>query len=115
MTIRTVSIDMPITSTSVEFIGPFQQHNVVVDGWEVPLLRAEPGQGGRVTLILDRRFGLDLTLEEAERIVPFIADAISVALGFACHPRRDWAKPRSLPQVRPRRSVSLDPTPEGLD
>jgi hypothetical protein len=42
--------------------------------------------GRRVHLTLDGRFGLDLTVAEAEQIVPFIADAIAIASGYAAHP-----------------------------
>jgi hypothetical protein len=80
-------------SRSVEYIGPFRSHDVVVDGWQVPYLRATPLNGGRVHLNLDRRFGLDLTVEEADRFVPFLADCIAVALGYTCHPLATWKSP----------------------
>jgi len=30
-----------------------------------------------------------------ERVVPFLADAIAVALGYTCHPREKWESPRT--------------------
>jgi hypothetical protein len=80
----------------LEFIGPFEQHSVLLYGREVPYLDGAPADGGRVHLMLDKRYGLELTVEEAERVVPFIADCIAVAAGYACHPRRDQ-EPCRLP------------------
>jgi hypothetical protein len=71
---------------TVDFIGPFEHHDVVVNGCAVPFLTATPWNGGRIHLTLDGRFGLDLTVAEAEQVVPFIADAIAVALGYTAHP-----------------------------
>jgi hypothetical protein len=75
----------------VSFPGPFMHHDVVVAGWRVPLLEAYMGTDERVTLLLDHRIGLDLTPQEAERVIPFLADAIAIALGYqydrAPHPR----------------------------
>lgn len=70
----------------VSFPGPFEHHDVVVNGHQVPFLRATPLDGGQVHLNLDRRLGLTLTAEEAERVVPFLADAIAVASGYTAHP-----------------------------
>jgi len=93
--------------TSVEYVGPFERWSVVVDGWEVPLLEAMPISGGMVSLTLDRRYGLDLSVTDAERIVPFLAQAIAIAGGYACHPTQDQ-EPSVLPVTRPRRLVGLD-------
>ncbi len=86
----------------VEFVGPFEHHDVVVNGWRVPFVEATPMDGGRVLLLLDHRFGLELTIEEAERVVPFLADCIAVACGYTAHPGRDGLdEPRpSHPMVR---------------
>jgi hypothetical protein len=91
----------------VDFVGPFSSHRVVVDGWQVPLLEAHPMAGGMVTLVLDQRFGLDLTLAEAERMMPWIAEAIAVAAGFASHPKGP-DEPRQVPSVRPRQFLRLN-------
>jgi hypothetical protein len=91
MGVRQLSLPFGIgmTVAELEFIGPFKHHDVVVNGWQVPFLRATPLNGGRVHLNLDCRFGVDLTVEEAERIVPFLADCIAVALGYTSHPEGD--------------------------
>jgi hypothetical protein len=73
-------------SFQTSFPGPFEHHDVVVNGRQVPYLRATPLDAGRVHLNLDRRLGLTLTAEEAERVVPFLADAIAVASGYTAHP-----------------------------
>src|SRR4051794_20010039 len=80
----------------VSFPGPFQHHDVVVDGRQVPFIRATPLDGGQVHLNLDRRLGVTLSADEAERVIPFLADAIAVALGFNSHPDAE----RDTPSVR---------------
>lgn len=88
---------MDLTVGRVKFIGPFEHHEVVVDGHLVPWLTAMPYEGGdRVDITLDQRFSLVLTTEEAGRVVPFLADAIAVASGEPCHPR-----PRHDPPLPP--------------
>ena len=77
----------------VEFIGPFRHHEVVVNGWKVPYLSATPGNGGIVHITLDHRFDLDLTVEEADRVLPFLADCIAVASGYSCHPKPECQDP----------------------
>lgn len=91
----------------VEFVGPFRRWAVVVDGWEVPFLDAHPQAGGRVSLGLDGRYGLDLSVDEAERVIPFIAHAVALGAGFAGHPSGS-GEPRPLGHARPRRLRSLD-------
>ena len=83
--------------SAVEYIGPFSHHEVLVGGRSIPFVTATPLAGGRVCLTLDGRYDLDLTLQDAERIVPFLADAIAVALGFSAHPHREWEQPVPRP------------------
>lgn len=82
-----------IAPSPVDFIGPFERHEVVIDGWKVPHIDADLLPGGRVHICLDNRFGIDLTVEEANRFVPFLADSIAVAMGYTCHPRDGWEGP----------------------
>ena len=97
----------------VSFPGPFFRHEVVVDGWKVPFLHAHPGSehdenDENVMLVLDNRLALTLSLEEAERFVPFLADSIAVALGYAAHPSEDAEQPLlRLPHPRPVRITAL--------
>ena len=94
----------------VNFPGPFSQHDVTVDGWKVPLVHAHPGgeHDETVTLVLDNRIALTLSVEEAERFVPFLADSIAVALGYTCHPNEDTEQPLvRQPQPRPVRANSI--------
>lgn len=88
----------------VSFPGPFSQHEVVVDGWAVPLVHAHPvgEHDENVMLVLDNRLAVTVTVEEAERFVPFLAHAISIALGYTAHPRLD-EQPNWQPQPRPVR------------
>lgn len=80
----------------VEYIGPFDTTHVVIDGRQVPYLDAHLLPGGRISLTLDHRFGLDLTVEEAERVIPFLADCIAVAAGYASFPK-SGAEPARRP------------------
>src|SRR5207237_8046781 len=86
---------------AVDFVGPFEHHDVVVNGWRVPYLEATPRNGGQVLLCLDHRYGLELSLADAERIVPFIADCMAVAAGYTAHPGRD-----GLDEPRPRHPMA---------
>jgi len=98
------SDDLPSLDSRLSFVGPFQHHDVVLDGRQVPFLRATPLDGGQVHLTLDRRLGLTLSTEEAERVVPFLADAIAVGLGYTSHPdaERDGPNKRHpFPMVQP--------------
>lgn len=88
----------------VQFPGPFSAHEVVVGGWKVPHLSAHPAgvDGSEIILVVDGRFAYTCTTAEAEFLVPFLADAIAVALGYTCHPRGD-DEPNFDPQPRPVR------------
>jgi hypothetical protein len=100
--------DAELPSLSVRFPGPFEHHDVVVEGWRVPLLQAHPLDEGRIALVLDERLGLELSAAEAERIVPFVADAIAVALGYGAHPRGDMPTPlERVAHPRPERVVDV--------
>ena len=101
----------------VNFPGPFSQHDVVVDGWKVPLLHAHPGgeHDEKVMLVMDNRLALTVSVEEAERFVPFLADAIAVALGYTSHPNEDAEhEPVKLPQPRPVRTHGIIATSDEI-
>jgi hypothetical protein len=97
--------EMP--SMAVMYPGPFEHHDVVVNGWRVPLLQAHPQGEDRVLLVLDRRLGAEFSTAEAERVVPFLADAIAVALGYGCHPREQGDDLHPSAGIRPRRVSGL--------
>ena len=78
-------LDLP--SMSITFPGPFEHHDVVVNGWRVPLLQAHMQGEDTIMLVLDRRIAGEFTIHEAERVIPFVADAVAVALGYGRHPR----------------------------
>jgi len=80
-----------------EIAGPFESHRVIVDGRRVPFLDALPMNGGKISLLLDNRYTLDISVIDAEMFIPWIADAIAVAMGYACHPRRGKEPIRSSP------------------
>jgi hypothetical protein len=89
----------------VEFVGPFDLYEVVIDGYRVPHLTANVLNGGRVLVAVDHRFDLDLTLAEAERVLPFVAHCIAVAHGYAAHPGPEWGGPTRLSLFTPMHSV----------
>ena len=96
----------------VSFPGPFQHHDVVVDGWSVPFVKASfrSDDEDHVRLILDDRIGLDLKTAEAEKLMPFLADAIAVALGYGAHPSKESSSlPERTPHMAPRKVVRVGP------
>lgn len=95
---------LPDGRSPVNLVGPFEHHDVVVDGCQVPYLRATPLDAGRIDLTLDRRFGLILSASEADRFVPFLAHAIAVASGYTSHPDTETGGPtlrHPFPPVTP--------------
>ena len=80
--------------SGLSFPGPFRVHEVVLHEHQVPFLHALPREDGGIHLRLDDRFTLDLDVAEAERFIPFLADAIAVALGYVFPPRPECAQPR---------------------
>jgi hypothetical protein len=103
----------PVPEFRVTFPGPFQHHDVVVDGWSVPFIKARLSGEDRVRLVLDDRRVVDLSTADAERLIPFLADAIAVALGYGAHPRDDmrFLPPRG-PHAAPRRVIHVEALPE---
>lgn len=97
------------TAFRVSYPGPFTRHEVVVDGWSVPHLHAQPygDHDEKVMLILDSRIAITVSVEEAERFVPFLADAIAVALGYTTHPNQDAEQLVKQPQPRPVRMQGI--------
>jgi hypothetical protein len=89
-----------------EIIGPFETHRVVVSGRRVPLLDAYPVNGGKISLVLDDRIGIDISVADAETVIPFIAHCIAAGMGYACHPGADEQPRRSTP-FRISQSVDL--------
>lgn len=85
---------------AVEFVGPIEYHAVVVHGRRVPYLTATPKPGGMVGQTLDGRFGVDLSLHEAQTLVPFIANCIAVAMGHSGFPERGWDAFPAVPMPR---------------
>jgi hypothetical protein len=97
-----------LPSMSVSFPGPLTHHDVVVNGWRVPFLQAHMRGEDRVLLVIDRRLGAEFSVQEAERVVPFVADALAVALGYGAHPDDDTPRPlEHSPSPRPERVVGI--------
>jgi hypothetical protein len=95
-----VGSDTPQPSDGYEIVGPFKRYEVHVGGRRVPFLQAFPANGGKISLLLDDRYGLDVSVADAEAFIPWIADAVAIAMGYTCHPR---------PGVEPLRAVPFPP------
>jgi hypothetical protein len=94
---------------AVEYVGPFQYHDVCVDGWRVPYLAATPVNGGKVYVTLDHRYAIELSVADAEHIIPFIANAIAIAHGYTAHPSEDASEPLAPTKRHPMgRMISLE-------
>ena len=97
----------------LEFVGPFEEHRVVLDGWQIPLLQARPLPDG-VALSVDGRFGLVVPTDQAHDVIWFIANCIAVAGGYTCHPHADDESPRRAnPWPAPRRCAEIGSTQTG--
>jgi hypothetical protein len=83
---------------SAEFIGPFEYHAVTVQGRRVPHLTASFRPGGLVSLTLDDRFGVDVSVAQAQTLIPFIADCIAVGMGYSGFPRDDEGCSETTPR-----------------
>ena len=64
------------------FRGPFTHHDVIVDGWRVPLLQTHLPAEDRVMLVLDHASPPSSPSRRPNASCPFVADAIAVALGY---------------------------------
>jgi hypothetical protein len=74
-----------------------ESHALIINGCRVPFLEAHLGDNGRIYLVLDDRFGLELSDAEAQAVIPFIADCIAVARGYPCHACVGEQPPQSVP------------------
>jgi hypothetical protein len=92
----------------VELVGPFEHHAVVVDGWEVPHVVAQPVNGGEVLFELDGRFSLKVPVALVDETAWFLAQAIAVAAGWTAHPGGPEGTPRLSPYRRLRPLDSAD-------
>ena len=90
----------------VEYVGPFDQTYVVIDGRKVPHLTVGFLPGGIVSFVLDERFALDVPVERAPHTASFLADCIAVGMGYASHPR-EGQEPVPRPAFQRMREVSF--------
>lgn len=106
---------MPRDPERVQF-WESSSHDIVVDGWCVPLITAHM-HGDDVMLVVDRRLAATFTREETMRIVPFLADAVAVSLGYGAHPNETDELPLvRAPHIKPYRvHIIEDVCHEGVD
>lgn len=83
------------TPKLVEWIvGPFEEYRVVLEGRKIPRLTAQRHEDGRVTLILDGRFGLDCANNEiAYSTADFVATALAIGQGYPCYTAETKKRP----------------------
>ena len=88
----------------VTFPGPFTHHDVVVQCCTVPFVKASLRGEDRVRLILHERKCIELSVVEAEHVLPFLSYAFAVALGYGAHPTAEMTQlPPQLPHRSPKR------------
>jgi hypothetical protein len=70
----------------IEYIGPFQDYRVSLNGYEVPLVGArETDDGKECHICLDNRFGIVIPAEIAEQVIWLVANAHAIGAGYSCH------------------------------
>lgn len=90
--------------SAMEVFSHPETGQLVVNGYVVPYVRAGFHKGGRATLSLDHRFGIEGTADEVRRWAEFLSHALAVAHGYSCHgvnsrpmsKMRRWRVGRSL-------------------
>lgn len=120
---------------SIDIVGPFSDQRLVIDGWSVPLVSAVELDGGNFNLILDDRLGIQLDIQNFEKVSRFVADVIGTCFGYGCHPSGDdWYQEDGVenpfedrakafarvphPSLAPRRIVEITAAsvePEGVE
>lgn len=73
----------------LEGFAPFE---LVVSGSRVPYIEGRVFGDGKVTLMLDDRFGFDTDEEEVTRWAPFLADAMAVSAGRTSHGENSYIR-----------------------
>lgn len=82
-----------IQPNDVEFVGPFEETRVIVQGRQVPFLTAEIDAEGSTFLHLDNRMCVQLPPVDPDRpyehivLIEFIADCIAAGMGYTAFPR----------------------------
>lgn len=70
----------------VQFHGPFREpYRVTVENYRVPHLEAFSSGDSGWFIVLDERFGIDASDDEARRWLPFVAHCMAVAAGYSSH------------------------------
>ena len=95
----------------VEFFGPIERYDVLIDGRRVPFVEAKPMNGGMIHLTVGTA-ALDCSVAEAESMLPFVADAIAVALGYVSHPLADQDDPVVQPRFVRVHSIFTETPPD---
>lgn len=64
-------------------VGPFEYHQVIVEGRAIPRLTGYPQDDGRITLIVDSRFMADFEPDAARRAAWLIGQALAIGEGYS--------------------------------
>ena len=70
-------------------VGPFEEYQLVVDGYSVPCAEARENDGGTVTFIMDKRLAWTIPTGAFEDVAHLVATAYALGLGLPCAPRAE--------------------------
>ena len=72
-------VNLPTPKMPEWIVGPFEEYRVIIDGRMIPRLNALRMSDGRVSLLLDKRFIIDLPDEGlAYQVASFAANALAM-------------------------------------
>ena len=71
---------------SAKIVGPFENYNLVVDGYSVPFVEARENDGGTVTFIVDNRLAWTIPVAAFEDVAHLVATVYAIGVGLPCPP-----------------------------
>jgi hypothetical protein len=87
-------------------VGPFEEWRVIIDGRMIPRLNARRLSSGGVSLLLDKRFILDIPDEGlAYQVASFVANALAIGEGYP------WSGAETKSQPFAPQAHALDSVP----
>lgn len=78
----------------LEFLPPYSERGVTIDGYDVPGIEAREVDGGvNCNIFLDRRFDITIPAEHAQQVVWLLANALAIGAGYSCHGENSMHRP----------------------
>lgn len=90
-------IKFPKDETSELLVGPFEYYKVVVDGRAIPNLTGFH-DGDKIALVLDGRFSISVSKDDATPVAWMIANALAIGAGYPSMNAADKSRPFA-PQI----------------